>query len=153
MAVPWKINSNSTYAFTQHSGYHKNPSHSRPYHLATHRNRAPGAWLYRNRMNVLSHSVVSDSLRSHDCSSPGSSAHGDSPGKNNGVGCYALLQGIFPTQELNPGLLHCGQILYCLNQWGSPRIVEWVAMPFSRGFSWPRNWTRVSSIEGGFFTS
>ena len=30
----------------------------------------------------------------------------ESPGKNAGVGCHALLQGIFPTQELNPGLLH-----------------------------------------------
>ena len=33
-----------------------------------------------------------------DCSPPGSSVHGDSPGKNTGVGCHALLQGIFPTQ-------------------------------------------------------
>jgi len=39
-----------------------------------------------------------------DCSPPGSSVHGDSPGKNTGVGCHALLQGIFPTQGLNPGL-------------------------------------------------
>ena len=36
-----------------------------------------------------------------DCSPPGCSVHGDSPGKNTGVGCYALLQGIFPTQESN----------------------------------------------------
>ena len=42
-----------------------------------------------------------------DCSLPGSSVHGDSPGKNTGVGCQALLQGIFPTQELNQDLLHC----------------------------------------------
>ena len=47
-----------------------------------------------------------------DCSPPGSSVHGDSPGKNTGVGCHALLQGIFPTQESNQGLLHCRQILY-----------------------------------------
>ena len=33
-----------------------------------------------------------------DCSMPGPSVHGDSPGKNTGVGCHALLQGIFPTQ-------------------------------------------------------
>ena len=39
-----------------------------------------------------------------DCSPPGSSVHGDSPGKNTGVGCHALLQGIFSTQESNPGL-------------------------------------------------
>ena len=47
-----------------------------------------------------------------DCSPPGSSVHGNSPGKNTGVGCHALLQGIFATQQLNPGLLHCRQILY-----------------------------------------
>ena len=40
-----------------------------------------------------------------DCSPPGSSVHGDSPGKNIGVGCHALFQGIFPTQGLNPRLL------------------------------------------------
>ena len=39
-----------------------------------------------------------------DCSPPGSSVHGDSPGKNAGVGCHSLLQGIFPTQGLNPSL-------------------------------------------------
>ena len=40
------------------------------------------------------------------CSPPGSSVHGDSPGKNTGVGCHALPQGIFRTQGSNPGLLH-----------------------------------------------
>ena len=48
-----------------------------------------------------------------DCSPPGSSVHGDSPGENTGVGCYAFLQGIFPTQGLNPRLLLCRWILYC----------------------------------------
>ena len=47
-----------------------------------------------------------------DCSLPDSSVHRDSRGKNTGVGCYAFLQGIFPTQELNPGVPHCRQILY-----------------------------------------
>ena len=42
-----------------------------------------------------------------DCSLPGSPVHGDSPGQNAGVGCHALLQGIFPAQGLNPGLPHC----------------------------------------------
>ena len=46
-----------------------------------------------------------------DCSPPGFSVHGDSPGKNTGMGCHFLLQGIFPTQESNPGLPHCRQIL------------------------------------------
>ena len=49
------------------------------------------------------------------CSLPGSSVHGDTPGKNITVGCHALLQGIFPTQEMNPDLLHCRQILYQLS--------------------------------------
>ena len=47
-------------------------------------------------------------------SPPGSSVHGDSPGKSPGVGCHALLQGIFPTQGVNPGLPQCRQILYRL---------------------------------------
>ena len=44
----------------------------------------------------------------------------NSPGKNTGVGCPSLLQGIFLTQGLNPGLLHCRQILYCLSYQGGP---------------------------------
>ena len=82
------------------------------------------------------------------CSLPGSSVHGDSPGKNTGVCCHALLQGIFPTQGSNPSLPHCGQILYRLSHQGSPRILEWVAYPFSRGSSQPRNRTGVSCIVG-----
>ena len=54
-----------------------------------------------------------------DCSPPGSSVHGDSPGKNTGMGCHALLQGIFSTQGLNPDFLHCRQILYWLSHQGS----------------------------------
>ena len=88
-----------------------------------------------------------------DSSPAGSSVLGDCPGKNTGVSCHALLQGIFPTQGLILGLPHCRQILYHLSHQGSPRILEWVAYPFSRGSSWPRNWTRVSCIAGRFFTS
>ena len=69
------------------------------------------------------------------CSLPGSSVLGDSPGKNTGVGCHALLWGLFPTQGLNPGLLHYRQILYHMSHQRSPRILEWAAYPFSRGFS------------------
>ena len=58
-----------------------------------------------------------------NCSPPGSSVHGDSPGKNTAVGCHALLQGIFPTQGLNPGLPHCRQILYHLSHQGSPLAI------------------------------
>ena len=56
-----------------------------------------------------------------DCSLSGSSVHGDSPGKNTGMGCHALLQGIFQTQESNRGLLHCRQTLYQLSYQGSPQ--------------------------------
>ena len=51
---------------------------------------------------------------------PRGSTHRNSPGKNTGVGCHAPLQGIFPTQELNPGLPHCRRILYQLSHQGSP---------------------------------
>ena len=54
-----------------------------------------------------------------DCSPPGSSVHGNSLGKSTGVGCHSILQGIFPTQGLNLGLLHCRQILYHLSHQGS----------------------------------
>ena len=57
-----------------------------------------------------------------DCSPTGSSVYGDFPGKNTGMGCHALFQGIFPTPGLNPGLLHCRQILYCLRHQGSPGV-------------------------------
>ena len=47
----------------------------------------------------------------------------NSPGQNTGVGCHALLQGIFPTQEVNPGLPHCRQILYLAEAPGKPGLV------------------------------
>ena len=56
-----------------------------------------------------------------DYSPPGSSVHGDFPGKNTGMGCHTLLQGIFPTQGSNPGLPHGRQILYHLSQQGKPK--------------------------------
>ena len=87
-------------------------------------------------------SVVSDSLRTHGLYSPK-----NSPGQKTGVGSLSLLQGIFPTQESNPGLPHGRWILYQLSRKGCPRILEWVAYPFSRGSSWPRTWTGVFCIE------
>ena len=104
----------------------------------------------------------------------------DSSGKNTGVGSHSFLQGIFLTQGSNLGLLHCRQILYCLNHQGRPillyeseshsvislydpmdhrvhgilqaRILEWEAFSFSRGSSQIRDQTQVSHIAGGFFT-
>ena len=68
---------------------------------------------------VLGHSVVSDSLQPHGLAHQ-ALLSGDSPGKNAGVSCHALLQGISPTQEANPGLPHCRRILYQLSYQGSP---------------------------------
>ena len=57
------------------------------------------------------------------CSPLGSSVHGDSPGKNTGVGCQ-VLQGIFLTQELTQGLLYCPRILYQLSYQGNLSIIN-----------------------------
>ena len=92
-------------------------------------------------------SVVSDPLW-HGLYSPR-----NSPGQNTGVGSLSLLQGIFPTQGLNPDLPHHGWTLYQLSHKGSLSVLEWVAYLFSCGSSWPRNWTRVSCIAGEFFTN
>ena len=124
-------------------------------------------------------SVVSDSLWPHGLYSPW-----NSPGQNTGVGSLSLLQGIFPTQGSNPGLLNCRRILYQLSHKGSPnnprditkcggglvpkpcstlcnpmdcsppgssahglsqlRTLDWVAICFSRGSSWPKNQAWIS---------
>ena len=80
-----------------------------------------------------------------DCSLLGSCVHGDSAGKNTGVGSHAFLQGIFPTQGLNSGLPNFRQIIYHLSHQGRPWILEWIAYPFSKGSSRPRNWIGVCS--------
>ena len=66
-----------------------------------------------------SHSVMSNSLQLHGLYSPW-----NSPSQNTGVGSLSLLQGIFPTQGLNPGLPYCRWILYQLSHKGSPRTME-----------------------------
>ena len=91
---------------------------------------------------------MSTSLRLH-----GLYSSWNSPGQNTGVGSLSFLQGIFPTQGSNPGLLQCRRILYQLSHEGSPRILEWVAYFFSSGSSQPRNRIGVSCIAGGLFTS
>ena len=93
-----------------------------------------------------SHAVMSDFLRLHGLYSPW-----NSPGQNTRVGSLSLLQEIFPTQGSNPGLPHCRQIPNQLSHKRSPRILEWVAYPFSRESSEPRNQTGVSCTAGGFF--
>ena len=81
----------------------------------------------------------------------------DSPwnslGHNTGVGGLSLLQEIFPIQGSNQGLPHCRHILYQLSHKGNPKILEWVACPFSGGSSQPTDQTRVSCFAGRFFTN
>ena len=97
---------------------------------------------------------MSDSLRPYALYSPW-----NSPGQNTGVLEWpgeiqiSLLQGIFPIHGLNSGLPRCRQILYQLSHKGSPRILEWVACPFSSGSSQSRNRTGLSCIAGRFFTN
>ena len=66
------------------------------------------------------HTVMPDSLRPLGLEPSSLLRPWDFPGKNTGVGCHFLLQGIFPTQGLNTGLLHWRQILYHLSHQGSP---------------------------------
>ena len=93
-------------------------------------------------------SVTSDSLWPH-----GLYRSWNSSGQNIGVGSLSLLQVIVPTQGSNPSLPHCRRILYQLSHKGSPRILEWVAYPFSSGSSQHRNQTGVSCIAGGCLTN
>ena len=88
-----------------------------------------------------SHSIMSNSLWPNGLYSPWNSS-----GQNTGMDSLSVLQKIFPTQGLNQGLPHCGQVLYQLSHKGNPRILEWVACPFSSGSSWHRNRSGVSHI-------
>ena len=91
---------------------------------------------------------MSSCLQPHGLYSPW-----NSPGQNTEVGSCSLLQGIFPIQGSNPGLLHCRWIFYQLSHQESPRILEWMAFPFSSGSSQPRDWIGISCIAGRFSTS
>ena len=106
---------------------------------------------------------------SMDCSPPGSFVHGNSPGKNTRVGCHALLQGIFLTQESSPGLLHLqedslpseppgkqwqiqGQLVSFFSPnywWGqmSVKMVEWVAWRNCPFIETPKKWTKTVRIN------
>ena len=116
--------------------------------------------------------VRSDSLRPHRLYSPW-----NSPWQNTGVDDHSLLQGIFPTQESNQGLLcyrqkvkesesevaqscptlcdplDCSpaQLGFCIHGILQARTLEWVGSSFSRRSSWPRDWTQVSRIASRRF--
>ena len=81
---------------------------------------------------MLNHSVMSNSVRPYGLQLASLLCPWDSLGKDTRVGCYALLQGTFPTQGSKPGLLHCRQILYhwatreapVLTIWGAYILIE-----------------------------
>jgi len=77
----------------------------------------------------------------------------NSPGQNTGVGSLSLPSGDLPNPGIKPRspALQAGSLQ--LSHQESPRILEWVAYPFSSRSSQPRNQTRVSCNAGGFFTS
>ena len=97
-------------AFRRHQGLKM-----KAFHLFLYNLRAMTAFMFLNESESESRSIVSYSLRPHGLYSPW-----NSPGQNTGVGSCSLLQGIIPPQGLNPGLLHCRQILYQLSYQGSP---------------------------------
>ena len=104
---------------------------------------------------ALSGSVVSDSwLPVMDCSLPGSSVHGNSLGKNNGVGCHALLQGGDPP---NPGIESRSPTLQVdflpTESPGKPKNTGVGSLTLLQGIFPTRNRTGVSCIAGRFFTS
>ena len=112
------------------------PGESGCSHPASHETLLVWYWKFHGPQNSPVLSLVTQSCPTlcnlKDYSPPGSSVHGNSPGKSTGMGCQALLQGIFSTHGSNPGLPPFRQILYHLNHQGSPRILEWVAYSFSK---------------------
>ena len=83
---------------------------------------------------MLSHSVESDSLQPYGLQPARLLCPWNSLGKNTGLGSHSLLQGIFPTQGLNPGLLHCRQILYRLRHiYLAVPVVVWGILVFLPG--------------------
>ena len=80
-----------------------------------------GGWRLQGLECEIASDSVSGSLGPHALQPARLLRPWDSPGKNTGVGYHFLLQGIFPTQGLNLGLLLCRQILYCLGHQGSPK--------------------------------
>ena len=95
------------------------------------------------------------------CVTPQTAAHQasrpwDSPGKNTGVGCHFLLQGMKVKNEsevVQLCLTLCDPMVYTVHGILQAITLEWVAFPFSRGSSQPRDRTQVSHIAGRFCTS
>ena len=88
-------------------------------------------------------SVMSESLGSHGLQPARLLCPWNSPGRDTGEDSSSLLQGIFATQELNPHLLHCRQILYSLSHEGSPEY--WSVQPISSPADLPNPGIKLGS--------
>ena len=105
-------------------------------------------------LKTVNHSVVADSLWPHELQSARLFCPGNSPGKNTGMGCHALLQGIFRIQGSNLSLLHFMQILYHLSHQGSRKGIwegygdqTWISSIAGEFFSdWATKWNRMAQI-------
>ena len=127
-----------------------------PFHPEEHKTAGQSLWwsppvnspLPQQETESESHSVVSNSLRLHGLHSPW-----DSPGQNTGVGSFFPSPGHLP----NPGIKPKSPVLQADSLSTEPQEktenMEWVAYPFSRESSWPRNQTGVACIAGRFFTN
>ena len=104
-------------------------------------------------MCVLSCSVVSDSWWPHGLQPAWLLCQWGFSRQEYWSGLPCPPPGNLPKPGSNPGLPQCRRILYHLSHQGSPRILESIACPFSRGSSQPRNWTGIPCIAGGFFIS
>ena len=76
------------------------------------------------RSESVSCSIMPNSLQLHGLQPARLLCPWNFPGKNTGVSCHSLFQGIFPTQGLNLCLLHCRHVLYHLNHQGSLQGVQ-----------------------------
>ena len=93
---------------------------------------------------------MSDCLWPHGLYSPW-----NSPGQNTGVDSLSLLQGIFPTQGSNPGLLHCRLILYRLKHQGSPVVLLTESLNNAQNWALPyyRYLVQIRLLQGWCTTS
>ena len=110
-------------------------------------------WLKREGLRVLLCSCVSLLCCPMDCTLQGSSVHGNSQAKILKWISISFSMEIFLDQESNPCLLHWKADSLPLSHQGSPRILDYVAYPFPRVTSQPRNQTRIPCIAGRFFNS
>ena len=101
----------------------------------------------------VSRSAMSDSWRPHGLGLTRLFCPWDSSGKNTGVGCHPLLQEIFPTQGLNPGLQHCRQTLYLPSHQGSSLTV-WITTNCGKFWkrweyqtTWPASWETCMQVR------